>query len=116
MVNKAIQDTFFKSQKCKKGDIEKKCPESLCFMLLVICWKLREKMGYQKMADLPQEKSTEAAPFTFCGVDMFGPLIIKDRRSELKRCGALFTCFSSRAMHIKVTNSLDADSLILELR
>ena len=59
----------------------------------VICRKLCGKMGYQKMADLPQERCTEAAPFTYCGVDMFGPLIIKERR--FKRCGALFTCFSS---------------------
>ena len=50
----------------------------------VICRKLRGKMGYQKMADLPQERHAEAAPFAYCGVDMFGPLIIKERRSELK--------------------------------
>ena len=68
------------------------------------------------MADLPQERCTEAAPFTYCGVDMLGPLIIKERRSELKRYGALFTCFSSRAVHIDLTNSLDADSFILALR
>ena len=65
------------------------------------------------MVDLPQERCTEAAPFTYCGVDMFGPLIIKERRSELKRYSALFTCFSSHAVHIEVTNSLDADSFIL---
>ena len=82
----------------------------------VICRKLRGKRGYQKMADLPQERCTEAAPFTYCGVDMLGPLIIKERRSELKRYGALFTCFSSRAVHIELTNSLDADSFILALR
>ena len=82
----------------------------------VICRKLHGKMGYQKMADLPQEKCPEAALFTYCGVDMFGPLIIKERRSELKRYGALFTCFSSPAVHIEITNSLDADSSILALR
>ena len=81
----------------------------------VICGKLCGKMGYQKMADLPQERCTEAAPFTYCGVDMFGPLIIKERRSEFNRYGALFTCFSSRAVHIEVTNSLDADSFIFAL-
>ena len=81
----------------------------------VLCQKLRGKMGYQKMAVLPQERCTEAAPFTYCGVDMFGPLIIKERRSELKRYGALFTCFSSRAVHNELTNSLDADSFILAL-
>ena len=82
----------------------------------VICRKLCGKMGYQKMADLPLERCTEAAPFTYCGVDMFGPLIIKEIRSELKCYGALFTCFSSRTVQIEVTNSLDADSFILALR
>ena len=66
------------------------------------------------MADLPQKRCTEAAPFIYCGVDVFGTLIIKERRSELNRYGALFTCFSSRAVHIKVT--LDANSFILALR
>ena len=46
---------------------------------------------------------------------MFGLLIIKERRSELKPCGAFFTCFSSCAVHIEVTKSLDADSFILAL-
>ena len=73
-------------------------------------------MGNQKMADLPQERCTEAALFTYCGVDIFGPLIIKERRSELRHCGAFFTCFFSRVMHNEVTNFLDADSFILALR
>ena len=47
---------------------------------------------------------------------MFRPLIIKERRSELKCYGALFTCFSSCSVHIEVTNFLDADSFILALR
>ena len=46
----------------------------------VICCKLRGEMGYQKMANLPQERCTEAAPFTHYRVDMFGPLITKERR------------------------------------
>ena len=82
----------------------------------VICHKLRGKMGYQKMVDLPKERSTEAAPFTYCRVDMFGPLIIKERRSELNCYGALFTCFSSCVVHIEVTNSLNADSFVLAHR
>ena len=31
------------------------------------------------MADLPQERCTEAAPFTYCGVDMFRRLVIKEK-------------------------------------
>ena len=47
---------------------------------------------------------------------MFGPYLIKERRSQLKRYGALFTCFSCRAIHIEVTNALDTNSFILALR
>ena len=73
------------------------------------------KWKSEKMADLPEKRCTEAAPFTYCSVDMFGPLVIKEKRSELKRYSALFTCFSSCAVHIKVTNSFDTDSFILTL-
>ena len=65
--------------------------------------------------ELPQERCTKAASFTYDGVDMFKPLIIKERISQLKCFGALFTYFSSHAIHIEVTNSLDDDSFILAL-
>ena len=68
------------------------------------------------MADLPVERCTDALPFTYCEVDMFGPYLIKERRSQLKRYGALFTCFSCRSIHIEITNASDTDSFILAPR
>ena len=50
------------------------------------------------------------------GVDMFGPFVVKNGRKEMKRYGALYTCLSSRAIHIEVTYSLNADSFIMCLR
>ena len=47
---------------------------------------------------------------------MFGPFIIKEGRKELKRYGAIFTCLASRAVHIEITISMEADSFILALR
>ena len=41
---------------------------------------------------------------------------IKERRNTLKRCGALFTCLGSRAIHIKMTKSMDTDSFIPALQ
>ena len=73
-------------------------------------------MVFQKMADLPVERCIEAPPITYCGVDMFDPYLIKERRSQLKRYGALFTYFSCRAIYIEVTNALDTNSFILALR
>ena len=82
----------------------------------VQCRRLRGKLVEQKMANLPYCRVAEAPPFTFCGVDMFGPFIIKQRRSQVKRYGATFTCMSCRAVHIEITHFLDTDSFILALR
>ena len=59
---------------------------------------------------------TDEAPFTYCGVDLFGPFIIKDGRKQLKRYGIIFTCFSCRGIHLKTTAAQNTDSFILALR
>ena len=68
------------------------------------------------MADLPKNRISPAPPFTYTGVDYFGPFIIKEGRKEVKRYGALFTCLVSRTVHIEVASSLDSNSFILALR
>ena len=68
------------------------------------------------MADLPKERLTPAPPFTYCGVDYFGPFRIKEGRKELKRYGVLFTCLSSRAVHIEAANSPETNSFLNALR
>jgi hypothetical protein len=80
------------------------------------CRILRGSTGIQKMSDLPEERISSEAPFTYCGVDMFGPYGVKEGRKELKRYCALFTCLSSRSVHIEVTCSMDTDSFIQALR
>ena len=46
----------------------------------VRCRFLRGKLGEQKMGDLPTERTAEAPPFTYCGVDLFVPFAIKEGR------------------------------------
>ena len=46
---------------------------------------------------------------------MFGTFLIKEGRKELKRYRALFTCLSSRAVHIECTCSPETDSFIQAL-
>jgi hypothetical protein len=74
-------------------------------------------VGEQKMADLPEHRVTpDKPPFTFVGVDCFGPFLIKRARSLVKRYGVLFTCLVIRAVHIEVVQRLDTSSFLHALR
>lgn len=71
----------------------------------------------QKMADLPSDRITVGQPpFTFTGVDLFGPFTVKRGCAEIKRYGCLFTCLTVRAVPIEIVHSLDTDSFINALQ
>ena len=82
----------------------------------VVCRRRGGKTSEQKMADLPEERTTSAPPFTYCGVDLFGPFQIKQGRKEVKRYGVLLTCLASRGVHIETADSLETDSFMDALR
>ena len=94
-INTQVRSVIFKCFRCRSG---------------------RGLLGQQQMSPLPAVRISAEGPFTYCGVDMFGPFIVKERRSEVKRYGAIFTCLSSRAIHLETTISLETDSFILALR
>ena len=54
-------------------------------------------------------------PFTYVGLDPFGPFIAREGRKEPKRRGPIFNCLSCRAVHL-VVNSVDMDCFIQSLR
>lgn len=60
--------------------------------------------------------TTETRPFTFTGVDLFGPLFVIENRKTLKRWAMLFTCLTVRAVHIEVVHALSTDACILGIR
>jgi hypothetical protein len=69
------------------------------------------------MGQLPPERLARGErPFTKCGLDFFGPIAVRIGRRTEKRYGALFTCLTTRAIHIEVAHSLSADSAIMAIR
>ncbi|XP_055590148.1 uncharacterized protein LOC129742292 [Uranotaenia lowii] len=70
-----------------------------------------------RMAALPLPRlATSVRPFTFVGLDLFGPLTVKVGRSQVKRWVALFTCLTVRAVHVEVVHSLSTQSCIMSIR
>ena len=87
----------------------------------VTCRKLRGKVEEQHMADLPPERLQVCPPFTYVGLDVFGPWSVVARRTrggqaESKRWAIMFSCMSSRAVHVELIESMDASSCINALR
>ena len=65
------------------------------------------------MAQLPCPRVSPCAPpFSSVGVDFFGPILVKVKRSHAKRYGFVFTCLAIRAVHIEVAHALTSDSFI----
>ncbi|XP_014677289.1 PREDICTED: uncharacterized protein LOC106817151 [Priapulus caudatus] len=65
------------------------------------------------MADLPPERLEHSKPpFTYIGLDCFGLFYVKLGRSEVKRYGCVFTCLTTRAVHIEKLNILETDAFL----
>ena len=82
-----------------------------------VCRKLISRPAQQEMATLPMERVTsDKPPFSLVGVNYFGPFEVKRGRTTVKRHGCIFTCLTSRAVHLEVSESLDADSFLNAFR
>ena len=69
------------------------------------------------MADLPLARAAFGEPpFANCGVDLFGPIVVKQGRKQLKRWAVLFTCLTIRCVHLEVVDSSETDAFINALR
>ncbi|XP_062713831.1 uncharacterized protein LOC134290670 [Aedes albopictus] len=70
-----------------------------------------------KMGSLPQASTaSHVRPFTYVGVDYFGPMLVKQGHSEVKRWVALFTCLTIRAVHLEVVHNLKTGSCKMAIR
>lgn len=87
----------------------------------VQCRKLRGKEEVQLMSDLPADRLEHTPPFTNVGVDAFGPWTITTRRTRggsanSKRWAILFTCLTTRAIHIELVEEMSSSAFINALK
>lgn len=108
VVNELRQRTWIMKIRPTVRDVIKSCQR---------CRIRRAKPTSPATGDLPPARvSHHARPFSFTGLDYFGPMEVTVGRHHEKRYVALFTCMTSRAVHLEVAASLSADSAICALR
>ncbi|XP_061729164.1 uncharacterized protein LOC133534091 [Cydia pomonella] len=82
-----------------------------------LCVLRRAQPKVPAMGDLPLARiQPYKRPFTNTAVDLFGPLTVTIGRRHEKRWVALFTCLTTRAIHLEIVHSLSTDSAIMALR
>ena len=81
------------------------------------CRVRRAKQQFPYMADLPTCRAAiDQPPFHECGVDLFGPISVKQCRKRLKRWVVLFTCLTIRCVHLEIVEACDTDAFINAVR
>ncbi|XP_059098342.1 uncharacterized protein LOC131892558 [Tigriopus californicus] len=83
-----------------------------------VCRKAAARPMTQIMADLPRERLDYLAPpFFHTSVDYFGPYVILiSRNKSEKRWGCLFTCMTTRAVHLEVAKGLSEEDFLVAFR
>ncbi|XP_062557369.1 uncharacterized protein LOC134222243 [Armigeres subalbatus] len=81
------------------------------------CSIRKAKPSVPRMAPLPRQRlAARVDPFAYVGIDYFGPLEVSIGRRMEKRWVALFTCMTTRAVHLEVAYSLTTESCKMAIR
>lgn len=108
IVNELRQKFYIPNLRVAYSQVKKNCQK---------CKNLNARPSDPQMADLPEARMQPyTAPFTYTGIDFFGPMTVTVNRKTTKRWGVIFTCLNVRAVHIELAHSLTTDSCIIALR
>ena len=91
--------------------------------ICVVCRKFEGKPYPAPLPpDLPEERVSEGPPFANTGINFAGPLYVKSLSTDsqqtdrVKTYICLFTCASTRAIHLELTETLSAQSFLQAFR
>ena len=68
------------------------------------------------MASLPKVRLQDTPPFTVTGIDFTGALYVRQDSTETKAHICLFTCATTRAVHLEVVTDLSVETFLLAFR
>lgn len=84
------------------------------------CFKAKPVQSEAIMSTLPYGRVTVSKPFSHCGVDYAGPLVIREgkRRNSRhsKAYAAIFICFATKVVHIELVSDLTSDGFLAALK
>ncbi|KAG1661324.1 Ovochymase-2 [Nymphon striatum] len=80
----------------------------------VICRRVNQRACHEIAAPLPSCRINPSPPFNVVGIDFCGPLLLKG--SRLKHYVCLFTCATTRAIHLELVDSLKTEEFLLCFR
>ena len=76
----------------------------------MVCKQRKARPNEPFMSTLPSFRVEQGnLPFFGSGVDFFGPISIKQKRSRVKRWSCIFACMSAQTVHSELSESLDTD-------
>ena len=83
----------------------------------VICRKVSGKpYPTPDPAPLPSIRTQDVHPFTYTGVDFSGALYVRHGGEEIKVYLCLFTCATTRALHLEIVQDLSTETFLLAFR
>ena len=69
------------------------------------------------MGQHPEDRLTPyVRPFSYTGIVYMGPFTISIGRRQEKRWVAIFTCLTTRVIHLEISRDLSIDAVILCIR
>jgi hypothetical protein len=80
------------------------------------CKIAKNPFGREIEAPLPAERITPLRPFAVTGIDFAGPLYIKVGNDTKKCYITLFTCATTRAIHLELCMDMTTDKFLLALQ
>jgi len=86
----------------------------------IACFRAKPRQSEAIMGSLPVNRVTVSRPFSHCGVDYAGPVMIREGKRRNARNSkayiSIFVCFATKAVHIELVSDLTSDAFISAFR